>query len=212
MSVSLATVIDAAEAMPAPAELGHAIRRCLVSGEEREKAALLRFVVGPDGAIVPDIEGRLPGRGLWTLARRDIVAAAVGKRLFSRAARQATTSDPGLVDRIGALLARRCVATLGLARRAGQAVGGTEKVRALIAHGDCGAVVIAVEASAEGRRKLDGAGSIAVAEGLTEAELGGAFGRDTVTYAALRRGGLALRLLADAQRLCGFRGATIVGQ
>ena len=50
--------------------------------------ALLRFVVGPDGTIVPDIETRLPGRGLWLTPRRDIVDRAVAKRVFARAARR----------------------------------------------------------------------------------------------------------------------------
>jgi len=53
----------------------------------RERDALLRFVVGPDGAIVPDIEARLPGRGLWLTPRRDIVERALTKRIFARAAR-----------------------------------------------------------------------------------------------------------------------------
>src|SRR5258708_36827288 len=59
------------------------LRRCLVTGEERAKAALVRFVIGPADALLPDLEGRLPGRGLWTLARPDIVAAPVPRRLLS---------------------------------------------------------------------------------------------------------------------------------
>jgi len=185
-----------------------ATRRCLVSGEERPKSELVRFVVGPDGTVVPDIDGRLPGRGLWTLARRDIVAAAVVKKLFARAAREPASADPGLVDRVERLLARRCVATLGLARRAGQAVGGFEKVRALIERGACGVMVIAAEASGEGRRKaVSGVEALPVVGTLTEAELGGVFGRESVTYAAVARGGNAQRCLEDGSRLGGFRAA-----
>jgi len=66
------------------------LRRCIVTGVVRPKAELLRFVVSPDGVIVPDIARRLPGRGLWLTARRDIVAAAVGKRLFGRVAKGRT--------------------------------------------------------------------------------------------------------------------------
>jgi hypothetical protein len=178
----------------------------LVTGEERPKRELVRFVVGPDGTVVPDVDGRLPGRGLWTLARRDIVAAAVTKKLFARAARGPAATDAGLVDRVEGLLVRRCVATLGLARRAGQAVGGFEKVRALIERGACGALLIAAEASSEGRRKAAaGAGAIPVVRALTEAELGGVFGRESVTYVAVARGGNARRCLEDGLRLSGFR-------
>ena len=201
---------DAAGAAPDPRSDGPT-RRCLVTGEERPKAELLRFVVGPDEMVVPDIEGRLPGRGLWTLARRDIVNTAIDKRLFARAARQAAAVTAGLADRVEGLLLRRCVATLGLARRAGQAVSGAEKVQALIARGDCGALLVAVGASAEGRRQFAVPASVVAADVLTDSELGGAFGRDTATYAALRAGSLAGRLMTDVARLRGLRMQTGLG-
>jgi ribosomal protein L7Ae-like RNA K-turn-binding protein len=145
---------------------------------------------------------------LWTLARRDIVAAAVAKKLFARVARESASADPGLVDRVEKLLARRCGATLGLARRAGQAVGGFEKVRALIERGACGLMVIAAEASGEGRRKVvSGVEALPVVGVLTEVELGVVFGRESVTYAAVTRGGNAQRCLEDGSRLSGFRAA-----
>lgn len=208
MTLALAIDTDAgrgaAGALP-DAESQGPTRRCLVTGEERPKAELLRFVVGPDETVVPDIEGRLPGRGLWTLARRDIVNTAVDKRLFARAARQAVAVAAGLADRVEGLLLRRCVATLGLARRAGQAVSGSEKVQALIARGDCGALLVAVGASAEGRRQFGVPSTVISADVLTDSELGGAFGRETATYAALRAGSLASRLMTDMARLRGLR-------
>ena len=200
------TAVDDSDVATAAPRRDAATRRCLVSGEERPKTELVRFVVGPDGTVVPDVDGRLPGRGLWTLARRDIVTAAVTKKLFARAARDAARADAGLTDRVEGLLARRCLATLGLARRAGQAVGGFEMVRALIERGACGVLVIAAEASAEGRRKVaSGIDALPAVGVLTEMELGGVFGRESVTYAAVARGGNAQRCLADAGRLSGFR-------
>ena len=75
-------------------------RRCIVTGEVRPKTELVRFVVDPAGAIVPDVAARLPGRGLWLTARRDIVATAMAKRLFARAARAPVVVDEGLADRV----------------------------------------------------------------------------------------------------------------
>jgi predicted RNA-binding protein YlxR (DUF448 family) len=201
------SMTDAAEGTVADASpRAAATRRCLVSGEERPKAELVRFVVGPDGTVVPDVDGRLPGRGLWALARRDIVATAVARKLFARAARGPATADAGLVDRLEGLLARRCLATLGFARRAGQAVGGYEKVRSLIERGACGALIVAAEASADGRRKVaSGIEALPIVGVLTESELGGVFGRESVTYAAVARGGNAQRCLEEAARLSGFR-------
>lgn len=185
------------------------LRRCLVTGEERAKAELVRFVISPDGAVVPDVDGRLPGRGLWTLAQRDIVAAAVTRRLFSRAAKRPVTTDPDLPDRVAALLLRRCVEGLGLARRAGQAVAGFEQVRSWLDRGRCGALVVAVDASLEGRRKLGS--DLPVAAALRADELGAAFGREALTYVGVARGEIAKRIVVDAARLAGFR-ATAAGR
>ncbi len=211
MNLASATVTDqdSASAAPPPAAPDVPTRRCLVTGEERPKAELVRFVVGPGEVVVPDVEERLPGRGLWTLARRDIVDAAVTKRLFARAARGAATATADLAARVEGLLLRRCVATLGLARRGGQAVSGTEKVHVLIGRGICGALLVAAGASAEGRRQFSVPSSLIAADVLSDVELGEAFGRDSVTYAALRTGNLASRLMADMARLRGFRGQMV---
>jgi len=179
------------------------LRRCLVTGEERPKTELVRFVIGPDGAVVPDVDGRLPGRGLWTLARRDIVAAAVARQLFARAAKRAVTAAPDLPDRVAGLLQRRCIDGLGLARRAGQAVGGFDQVRAWLDRGRCGALVIASDASPAGRQKLEK--ELPVADALTADELGTAFARDALTYIGVAPGELAKRIVTDAARLAGFR-------
>src|SRR5258708_39003443 len=105
------------------------MRRCIVTGVVRPKPELVRFVVGPDGTVVPDIAARLPGRGLWLTARRDIMEAAGAKRLFGRAARAPVTVPGDLAERGEILLRRRCADLIGLARRSRRAVAGYEKVR-----------------------------------------------------------------------------------
>jgi predicted RNA-binding protein YlxR (DUF448 family)/ribosomal protein L30E len=167
---------------------------------------LLRFVLAPDGTIVPDLAGRLPGRGLWLMARRDIVAAAVTKRLFARAARRPVIVDDGLADRVEMLLAKRCLDHIGLARRAGRAVMGFAKVQAALQAGKVAVLVAAADGAADGRGKLKAlAPSLPLVERLKSAELGAAFGREHVVHAALLPGRLADAFLADAARLGGFR-------
>ncbi|HKR20185.1 MAG TPA: DUF448 domain-containing protein, partial [Stellaceae bacterium] len=75
---------------------GDTLRRCLVTGESRDRGSLLRFVVDPERRVVPDVDGRLPGRGLWLTPTRDIVKTAVAKRLFARAAKQDVVTEPDL--------------------------------------------------------------------------------------------------------------------
>ena len=94
-------------------------RRCIVSGESGPRATLIRFVVGPDATIVPDLAGKLPGRGIWVTADRAALERAVSKRLFARAARQPVTVPEGLPDLIERLAARRLVELVSLANKAG---------------------------------------------------------------------------------------------
>ena len=186
-------------------------RRCIVTGELHDRGALLRFVVAPDGELVPDVAGRLPGRGLWLTPRRDIVERAVAKRLFARAARRPISAPQGLADRIEALLAQRCCDALGLARRAGQAIAGFERVADAARHGRVGLLVFALDGAEGGRRKVAALGrEVPSAGGLTGAELGAAFGRDRVAHVAIGPGPLADRLMTDMRRIAGFRaGATV---
>jgi predicted RNA-binding protein YlxR (DUF448 family) len=181
-------------------------RRCIVTGEVLPQAQLIRFVVGPDNAIVPDVAGKLPGRGLWLRARRDIVAKAVAQRLFARAARASVTVDEGLADRIEPLLVARACGLLGLARKAGHAVAGYVKVRALVVDGDAAVLIEAADGGADSRGKLEAlAPGLPVVDRLTCAELSAALGREHAVHAALRPGRLAVSFLAEAARLQGFR-------
>lgn len=177
-----------------------------MTGERKDRPLLLRLVVGPDGSLVPDVAGRLPGRGLWLTPRRDIVERALAKLLFARAARRPVLVPPELADRIEGLLARRCCDALGLARRAGVAVAGIERVGEAVRRGRAALLLFAVDGAEGGRRKRAAlAGDLPAASVLTAAELGGAFGHERTVHAAVGGGTLCERLRADLVRLAGFR-------
>jgi uncharacterized protein len=186
-------------------------RRCVATGESGPADRLIRFALSPEGEVVPDLAARLPGRGAWLTADRALAERAVRKRLFSRAFRAQVKVADDLPDRLEALLAARMVEMISLARKAGQAVTGAEKVRARIHSGTAGVLVQARDGAAPGRRKMAalarGAGGVEVVELLDSTELGLAFGRDFAIHAALDSGGFAARLTAEARRLSGFRDA-----
>lgn len=183
-------------------------RRCIVSGEVKETRNLVRFVVAPGGAVVPDVAERLPGRGIWLSASREMVGAACAKGLFAKAARAKVSVADDLADQTETLLARRCLDLLGLARRAGQAALGFEKVRTLISAGGAILLIAARDGADHGKAKLRGLGkSLPVVELFASAELSLAFGRENVIHAALAPGRLADRFLTETVRLAEFRPA-----
>lgn len=182
------------------------LRRCIVTRESKPVDALLRFVVSPDGAVVPDVMGVLPGRGLWVSADRKAVETAVAKGLFARAARRQVRADPGLAGLVESQLVARCIDLIGLARRGGGAVAGFEKVRGFLAKGDAGLLLTAADASGEGRGKIERlAHGARTAAALDRQELGRAFGRDQAVHAVVAPGKIADRLEAAMRRLSGFR-------
>jgi hypothetical protein len=181
-------------------------RRCLVTGTVRPKTELLRFVVDPQGQIVPDIAGKLPGRGLWLTAQRAIVAEASSKRVFARAAKAPVTVAEGLEDRVASLLVQRCIDILGLARRSGLAVAGFVRVKAFLAAGKGALLVEALDAAADGQGKLAAlAPSLPRVACLDAREMGVAFGREHAVHVALGKGRLTDLFIAETRRLQGFR-------
>lgn len=189
------------------------LRRCIATGTVQPKAGMIRFVVGPDDSVVPDLEGVLPGRGLWLTAGRSEIERAVARNLFAKAARRAVKTDRTLPARLEMLLERRCLDLIGLARRSGQAVAGFEKVREALRAGRVGRagapglLLAARDGAEDGRAKMRAlAGGLPVLEQFDAAALGAALGRDNAVHAVLARGNLGDRLLAEAGRLAGLRG------
>ena len=187
------------------------VRRCIASGELRPKAELIRFVADPGGTVVPDLAGRLPGRGLWLLPRRERLERACARNLFAKAAKAPLRVPEDLPARVEALLSRRCLDLIGLAKRAGQAVSGYQRVASLLASGGVAVLLAAVDTAEDGRRKLRAAARTQdpaprVVEVFTAEELGRALGHAARAHVAIAPGGFAERLAMEAARLSGLRG------
>ncbi len=183
-------------------------RRCLVTRQASTRAAMLRFVVAPDRSLVFDAPATLPGRGLWLSARRDVIQEALKRRVFQRAAGRsfnipALTVPDDLADRVVFALRDRLTASLGLARRAGQAIGGFEKAREALAAGRCAVLVGAADGSVAERGRVLQGRDVPVLDLLDAATLGAVFGRDAIVHVALAPGRLAAMILTDATRLRG---------
>ena len=189
-------------------------RRCAVTRRSGPRAGLIRFVVAPDGTLTPDLAETLPGRGLWVAASGEALAAPGLAKAAARSARKRVRVPDGLPDTVERLLAQRCRATLGLARRAGLVEAGYEKVRAAIADGRASLMLTARDSAGRDSRELArraaaGRRPVRIAAALDSAELGAAFGRERLVHVAVAGGSLADRLYRDLQRLAGVRGTDV---
>jgi uncharacterized protein len=195
---------------------------------------MIRFVVGPDRQIVPDLAARLPGRGIWLSASLDVLESSSAQddkrveggrpesgrqskqgdgnlrhlvRAFARAARGPVSVPSDLSVLLQTALVRRIGECLGLARRAGQAVAGYEKAREALRTGRYKLVLQASDGSeAERSRFLSGvAPDVTIIDPLPGEALGRVFGRDYVVHVAVAPGKLAESLVVEAGRLAGLK-------
>jgi hypothetical protein len=187
---------------------------------------MIRFVIGPDRRLVPDLAAKLPGRGIWLSASRDVLLSARAgdegrqkqgqagdvayrqlTRAFARAARGPVSLPSDLSGLLQSALVRRISEIMGLTRRAGQAIAGFEKAREVLRLGQTRLVVQASDGSeAERKRFLSGFGpELTVIDPLPGAVLGRIFGRDFVVHVAVAPGKLAESLAVEAGRLAGLR-------
>ena len=180
------------------------LRRCIVTRERQSPETMIRFVVGPDRHIVPDLRANLPGRGMWLSARRDVLETAVTRKAFARAARAEVLIPVNLAAGIEAGLTRRMIEVLGLTRRAGQAVSGFAKAREWLVAGRAALIVQASDGSPEERTRLLSGRAVPVIAPLPAQALGRIFGRDHAVHVAVSAGRLATMLRTENERLGGI--------
>jgi len=197
-------------------------RTCIVTRRREPPEAMIRFVLGPDGTIAPDIRARLPGRGVWVGARAELVAEAVKKRMFARGLKEQVEAPAHLPQDVDRLLEADCLQMLSLVNKAGAATCGFNKVEDLLAKGAAAVVLEAADGADDGKRKLRqsarraGAarenGGVPPIVGLfTSSQLDLALGRTNVIHAALAAGGPAKGFLARCRRLAAYRGVALDG-
>jgi len=208
MTASLA-MVEAAEPEHGPDKVSGSDkvseRRCIVTRESAPRAGLIRFVLGPDAAVVPDLAEALPGRGVWVSAQREAVETARAKNIFAHAFRAQAKPPADLTARVERVLAERAVALIGFARRADQIFVGRDQVKAAI--GAKAVALLLAASDSEGRDAADlaarfGGERISV---LTSAELGAALGREAIVHMGVKPGRLAETLARELRRLEGLR-------
>jgi len=195
-------------------------RLCIVTREVKPVTEMIRFVIGPDQHVVPDLRRRLPGRGVWVTATRAAVAEAVKRRAFARGFKADVGVAPDLADEVERLLERSAFDALSIVRKAGRAALGFAQVERALASEPVVALLHAADAGREGVRKLAAARSrlgekaedVPVMDQFTAAQLDLAFGRPNVVHAALLAGSASDGFLARYRNLERFRAIGPGGQ
>ena len=172
-------------------------RRCLATGEMKPRAELIRFVIAPDKSVVADLSENLPGHGLWVSASRDAIELAIKKNLFAKAAKEQAYPAADLVDSVAALLRKRCLTFLGLAKGAGIAVLGESQTEAALRAHKLALFLHAPDAT----RTLDNRSGVCDCLLFSRDEMGAAFGYDQIVYAGLVPHGLTEKLKLELNRL-----------
>ncbi|WP_409432665.1 RNA-binding protein [Litorimonas sp. RW-G-Af-16] len=189
-------------------------RRCVASGEVRDPADMIRFARSPDNVVVPDIMGKLPGRGVWVTSDRASLETAIKTNGFARGFKGKVIVPEDLIDQVHAGLRRQVLGHIAMTKKSGKLIMGFDQVLGAARSTALGWRIEASDGSPDGRGKIRTL-SKAVARELEQplpsvlgcfdtAELGQIIGRDTITHAALAQGKLSKRLKILAARLSGF--------
>ncbi len=190
-------------------------RKDIASGEAMNPVRMIRLGFSPDGDVVADVFGKLPGRGAWVAANRGAVEQAIKAKAFARAAKRKVAVPDDFADVIERQLAGKVLGLLRMANRAGQLESGFDKVKGAAS---ADALAFRLEAS-DGAE--DGRGKIrvitkAIARDMevnappvigcfTGAELGQITGREHLVHGGVRKGRLARSMQDELSRLAGFR-------
>jgi len=189
-------------------------RFCAATGTVTPVADMIRFVVAPDGAVVPDLKHRLPGRGIWVTATRPALRSAVARKAFARGFKREVRVAPDFVESTERLIERTALDALAMAGKARFVAAGFAKAHAALAKERVVGLIHAAEAAPDGVRKLSAAlrqrtagvpENVAVIGTFTSAQLDLALGRSNVIHAALLAGPESTTFLSRAARLERFR-------
>jgi uncharacterized protein len=193
-------------------------RLCAATGEVKSVDHMIRFVIGPDQTVVPDLKRRLPGRGIWITATRQALELAVRRKSFERSFKRDISVTRDLVQMTERLLEQAALDALAMSHKADKVAVGFGRIDMALARDRVVGLLNAVEAAPEGVRKLNAAlnrredaAGIAVIDGFTSAQLDLALGRSNVIHAALLAGPESETFLARAARLDCFRTGPMAG-
>ena len=192
-------------------------RTCVLTRGKGTRDELIRLALGPDGSVAPDVRARASGRGAWIgVTRAELDAANAKGKLRAALQRAFKTNDlcvpANLGQRTEHALRKTALDRVGMEARAGNLINGADKVEAAARAGKVHLLVHALDASEDGRRRMDQAWRVGGGEpkGMIFPEgrtiLSMALGRENVVHVALTDPAAASRVRHALARWRAFTG------
>jgi predicted RNA-binding protein YlxR (DUF448 family) len=184
-------------------------RSCLGCREVRPKNELLRFVLDPEGTLLPDIARKLPGRGSYTCFSRTCLETALKRKQFNRSFKDTVKllPEPELISIIVKVLEEKISSLISLANKAGKAVSGSDKAMDTLRKGEAAILILAADISGESKAKFLAVAAKAGVETFIfsmKDRLGGPLGKEIRTAIAIQQGSFAKALQTDLKRYWNF--------
>ena len=193
-----------------PSRVAIPLRLCALTRVEKPADDLIRFVLGPDGAIAPDVTGKLGGRGVWVTATRLAVTDAARRNVFAKSLKMNAKPTADLADVVERQLLERVRQALSFTNKAGLVTSGFTKVEKALEAGRVVVLLAAADGADDGSDRLERKFlAISAAHGrvamltrcLGIADLSLAIGRPNVVHACLAQGGQTRAFLKECRRL-----------
>lgn len=189
-------------------------RTCIVTKMEKSPDEMIRFVQGPENRVYPDLQRKLPGRGVWVTARKTDLEHAIAKNLFSRSFKDKVMVDNNLPDLVLDLMRKSSLQALAMAKKAGLMVTGQAKAEALIREGGSLVLIQANDAGGDGVKKLQSAikaqkvyeeREVKIIDEFSSMELDNTLNGTNTAYIALLEGGATEKLVQMIGRLVEYK-------
>lgn len=129
-------------------------RKCIVTGEVKEKSQLLRFVLSPDNQIIPDLYKKLPGKGVYVSNSYAILSQAIEKNFFAKILKKKVKADKELLQIVENVLHKNALNAISLAKKVGDVVIGLDKVLEILKTKKVAFIFVASDSGDDGLKKL----------------------------------------------------------
>ena len=130
-------------------------RKCVWTGQVKNKTDLLRFVVLQDGTCLPDFNKKLDGRGFYlSNSKRLLQELMEKKKPLNKILHKDVIMAEDMPKIVEQILHKKALDAINLARKSGDLVLGFEKVKESIVKNSAAFVIKASDAGADGQQKI----------------------------------------------------------